>query len=75
MTLSTARLNVCVAPKVLQEHAPNLVGEYILAFHAIELAFKAFPGKRRVSNAALAVEYGHNLVKLCEASRERGCKA
>jgi hypothetical protein len=28
--------------KVLQEHAPNLVGEYILAFHAIEPAFKAF---------------------------------
>ena len=61
--------------KSLHKQSPHLRGEYILAFHAIELALKAFLAKRGLSNAALARSpYSHNLVKLCAEARAQGLR-
>jgi hypothetical protein len=44
---------------------PNLTGEYILTFHAIELALKAFLVKHGVTVDQLKSRpYGHNLTSL-----------
>jgi hypothetical protein len=47
---------------------PDLTGEYILTFHAIELGLKAF----LVSRGIAPRPFGHNLVRLYEAARQHG---
>ena len=49
----------------LHDGFPDLTGEYILTFHALELALKAFLAKCGMLNGALAKKpYGHNLRNL-----------
>ena len=52
----------------LDQGFPDLTGEYILTFHAIELGLKAFLTGRGVQPK----RYGHNLVRLYEAAKELG---
>jgi hypothetical protein len=56
----------------LDEGFPDLTGEYILTFHALELAFKAFLAKNGVTNDDLQKKYSHNLVSLYKAACNRG---
>jgi hypothetical protein len=51
----------------------DLTGEYILTFHAIELGLKAFLIKHGMFEKDLSRKpYGHNLVCLFGAAKERG---
>ena len=43
--------------------ASNLTGQFILAFHATELALKAFLSKHGVSKKSLRKHYNHDLAK------------
>jgi hypothetical protein len=52
----------------LEQGFPDLTGEYILTFHAIELGLKAF----LVSRGVAPRPFGHNLVKLYEAATQQG---
>ena len=64
-----------IGAEKLHDGFPDLTGEYILTFHALELALKAFLAKCGLSNAALARKpYGHDLLKLYAEARARGLK-
>ena len=52
----------------LDQGFSDLTGEYILTFHAIELALKAF----LISRGIASKPYGHNLVRLYQAAKEHG---
>jgi hypothetical protein len=52
----------------LDQGFPDLTGEYILTFHAIELGLKAF----LVSRGVAPRSFGHNLIKLYEAAKQQG---
>jgi hypothetical protein len=51
---------------------PDLSGQHILAFHAAELALKAFLAKHRVSKKKLPKHYGHDLVRLYGDAKKKG---
>jgi hypothetical protein len=57
--------------KKLDAGFPDLTGEYILTFHALELALKAFLAKSGVTNDELRKTYGHNLVELYKEACKR----
>jgi hypothetical protein len=59
--------------KILDAGVKDLVGAYILTFHAIELGLKAFLIKKGFSEVMLkSKEYGHNLVTLYSAAKTHG---
>jgi hypothetical protein len=51
---------------------PDLTGQFILAFHAAELALKAYLAKHGVLKDELQKEYGHDLNKLYVAAKSKG---
>ena len=56
----------------LDEGFPDLTGEYIVTFHAIELGLKAFLINNGMSEKALSkAPYGHDLVSLYNAAKAR----
>ena len=72
---ATELASASLAQRSLHDGFPDLTGEYILTFHALELALKAFLAKCGLSNAALARKpYGHDLLKLYAEARARGLK-
>jgi hypothetical protein len=66
--------NEClIAAKTLDDRVPDLSGEYIVTFHAIELGLKALLIKQGMSADELRRHpYGHDLVRLYEAAKQRG---
>src|SRR5271166_4044659 len=61
------------AARQLDKGFPDLTGEYIVTFHAIELGLKAFLIRHGVTETRLRSKpYGHDLVKLYEAARQHG---
>ena len=51
----------------------NLTGHYIVTFHALELALKAFLARKGLTETALSKKpYGHNLVALSSEAVKRG---
>ena len=52
---------------------PDLTGEYILTFHALELGLKAFLAKHGLTNEQLRKKpFSHNLVNLYNEACKRG---
>src|SRR5262245_52004010 len=61
------------AAQYLDKGVPDLTGEYILVFHAVELGLKAFLIRQGVAEEDLRrPPYGHDLVKLYEDAKARG---
>ena len=61
--------------QTLHEHRAGLTGEYILVFHAIELALKGFLARFGLSNEQLSKSpYGHNLIGLYSEAAKHGLK-
>lgn len=57
----------------LDKDCSGSTGEYVLTFHAVELALKAFLAQRGVSKEVLRFRpYGHDLSSLYEAAQQRG---
>jgi hypothetical protein len=61
-----------IAAEQLDKGMPDFTGEYILTFHAIELGLKAFLLKHGVPDQCLHSYYGHDVVRLYEAAKQRG---
>jgi hypothetical protein len=61
-----------IGAKKLDEAFPDLTGEYILTFHALELALKSFLAKNGVSDHDLRRQYGHDLVSLYNEACQHG---
>ena len=62
-----------IGAKKLDDGFSNLTGEYILTFHALELALKSFLAKSGLTNQQLKRKpYGHNLVNLYAEAQTRG---
>ena len=71
--LFNGALECLVGAKKLDEGFPDLSGEYILTFHALELSLKYISGEQGDDGGRIALSpYGHNLQKLLDEAGRRG---
>jgi hypothetical protein len=70
--LSDGASECLYAAKILDSDDRAHTGEYILTFHALELALKAFLAKTGVSDDDLQYDYGHKLPDLYKEACSRG---